>query len=407
MNRVSRKILILSLVFLLLSSLPFPVSASIKAPPSDRAFSLELFRKTAANHAAGNVLISPLSVDLALSMVSNGSSGKNREQMARVLGVAANKLDKMNARNKSIIQSLRANKQVTLEIANAVFANKTTPFNPEFINLTRSVYSAEARNLDFKNSTETLNAINGWCSSKTHGKIPSILSDISDKELMVLLNAIYFKGSWAEKFQKEQTKSEDFSLESGAKTKVKMMHRRGNILYFHGDNFAAVSLPYVGEKQSMYIFLPDKGVSMTAFQAKFTEKNWNAWMSSIAENGASEVILSLPKFTIDSEESMGETLKAMGMKLAFEVGIPGTFEKLVPPDYRAWISRVIHKTFMDVSEEGTEAAAVTAVTMGIMAPCPRPTPPPPIEFKVNHPFVLALVDNSTGEIMFLGKILKP
>src|SRR5262249_523671 len=154
---------------------------------------------------------------------------------------------------------------------------------------------------------QSLAVINGWCSNKTHGKITEILGDIGPEDKMVLLNAIYFKGNWAEKFQKEATKEEDFTLQSGKKTKVKMMHKMAEFRNFRGGNFAAIAAPYVGKKQSMYVFLPDKGVKMADFQSQFTESNWNKWVGLFSVN---MVNLSLPKCKMNFNISLKETLKA-------------------------------------------------------------------------------------------------
>ena len=395
----------------------FGANAAISAQ-HDQKFEIELFKKVSAQKAKENVLVSPLSASLALGMVLNGASGPNKQEMCRVMGTSADKLDQFNSRNKSVIASLNASKDVTLEVANAVYSDKKTPFQKSFVDLCKSVYSAAAENLDFEQKFETLAAINSWCSEKTHGKISKILTDLKETDKMVLLNAIYFKGKWSEQFQKAATRDQNFAVEKGKNIKVKMMHRTGELRYYQGDNFAAISLPYRGGKQSMYVFLPDEGVSVNAFQAKLTGENWKKWMSSFTQE---RVAVSLPKLKIEFEDELNKALKTMGMNLAFMEDTPGLFSGLVTSpakaglnipganpnvDFIAWISKVVQKTFMEVSEEGTEAAAVTAVVMGCSAPCVTPQPKI-IDFTVDHPYVLALVDEQSGEILFMGKILKP
>lgn len=418
MKTISRKIIGLSVLTSLWGGGAFICKASPEAAPSNHSFSLQLFRKTAEARPKENILISPLSASLALGMVVNGATGQNLQQMATVLGTTADGINQLNARNKAVMASLNANKDVTLEVANAVYADKATPFRRDFIDFCQANYGASAQNLDFKNKQATLSVINGWAAAKTHGKIPTILSDLDDMEKMVLLNAIYFKGSWAEKFDKASTREENFDLDGKRTVKKKMMHKLTTLRYCDGETFAAVSIPYVGSKQSMYVFLPNKDVSLPAFQAEFSDANWKKWMTSFRSE---RVNLSMPKLKINFEDSMGDTLQAMGMKLAFKPDEPGPFRNLITSpalagltipgvdknkEYIAWISRVIQKTFMEVSEEGTEAAAVTAVVVKAM--CPSVVPQPRIiDFKIDRPYILALVDDQSGEILFIGKMLNP
>lgn len=408
--------MVLPMLVLLCIGLISKTSASTTTQKISHSFALQLFQKTAQARPKDNILISPLSASLALGMVLNGASGKNRQEMARVLGTTADGIDSLNARNKGIIDSLNANKQLTIEVANAVYSDQSTSFRRQFIDFCKSAYGADAASLNFKNKVDTLNVINSWSSDKTRGKIPTILSDLDDDEKMVLLNAIYFKGRWAKPFYKLATKEEDFKLENKQMVKTKMMHSQDQLRYLSSAKFNAVAIPYIGGKQSMFIFLPNDNVPLAELQDEFTDTNWQQWMSSFRSQ---LVNVSLPKLTINFSDSMGDTLQAMGMQLAF-TKMPGLFDSLITSPAKAgprtpgvsddyyvvWINRVIQKTFMEVSEEGTEAAAVTAVAMGAIPAC-APPPPKVIDFRVDHPYILALVDEPSGEILFLGKIYKP
>lgn len=419
MKKASRALALCSALSVVIGGLTYVANSAHGATVSaqkNRSFAFQLFKSSASAHKGENVLVSPLSASLALGMVLNGASGENLKQMSDVLGVG--NLDQFNARNKSVIASLNANKSVTMEVANAIYSDKKTPFKQSFIDFCKATYGAAAETLDFTQKEQTLATINSWSSQKTHGKIPKILSKLTEEDKMVLLNAIYFKGKWEAAFNKTATKDDDFTLQNGKKTRVKMMHTFGSFRYLEGEKFEAVALPYKGGKQSMYVFLPHEGVDIDSFQLLMTNANWSQWMSGFTTESVS---VSMPKLRIDYGGSLKEILKSMGMKLAFMDSVPGLFKGLVTSpakagmnipgvephlDFNAWISEVIQKTYMEVSEEGTEAAAVTAVVVAAVSPCVAPQPRI-INFRADRPYVLALVDDETGEILFLGKVLKP
>lgn len=362
------------------------------------AFALKLFTRT-PRKADENVLVSPFSAYAALSMTLNGAGGSTREQMASALGARGNAVDELNARNQSILADLNANKNVRMEIANAIYVDRHIPLAKSFIELCQRVYGAEAHNEDFADKA-TVRAINDWCDQKTHGKITRILDDLSPEEKMVLLNAIYFKGAWERQFPQALTVDDKFTSATGEKVAVKMMRQTQDYLYYKGNNFAALSLPYLGKSQSMYVFLPDHGVDLAAFQSQLTPDNWTRWMQAFR---LSDVNVSMPRFKITFSDNLNETLKDLGITDAFSQA-KANFSEMIKQG-SMWISRVVQKTYMDVNEEGTEAAAVTAVLMAARAMPMRPEPI--VEFKVDRPFIVALVDNQSNEILFLGTIARP
>ncbi|MBX9688129.1 MAG: serpin family protein [Candidatus Obscuribacterales bacterium] len=367
-----------------------------KQTQSSSSFALKFFTETAKNPKE-NVLVSPYSAYAALSMTLNGAAGKTLEQMAKTLGVGSGGVDALNARNKSVMASLNANDKVKLEIANAIFSEKALPFKQSFIDACKQYYNAEARSMKFGDPA-TLNEINSWCNTKTHGKIAKILDNLSEQEKMVLLNAIYFKGAWLDKFDPASTLDDKFTDVSGKQVPVRMMHKNNKYYYLKGENFESLIMPYAGSKQSMYIFLPDKNVGLNAFQAKLTDSNWKKWMDAYERR---DVNLELPKFKLETSSNLRDVLSKMGMTDAFSD--KANFTKMI--EQSGNLSRVLQKTYMEVSEEGTEAAAVTAVTFA-----PRTAmrnPQPPVNFRVDRPFVLALMDNSNDEILFLGSVVKP
>jgi serine protease inhibitor len=363
---------------------------------SSTAFGLKLFnvipRKTDEN-----LLVSPFSAYTALSMTLNGAGSTTREQMAGVLGVNSKLIDDLNTRNQNLIAALNDNKTVQMEIANALYADRSTPLEASFTDLCRKIYGAEARCEDFA-AASTLKAINDWCKSKTHGKIASILDRLDPSMRMVLLNAIYFKGAWQDQFMELASRDDKFTTGSGRVVPVKMMNQEEHCLYYKGSNFAAAALPYVGRKQSMYIFLPDKGVDIKTFQSELTLANWMQWLQSFR---TSRVDVSLPKFKMDYSRTLNDILSAMGMPDAFVSGKADFSRMMKAP---TWIDLVLQKTYIDVNEKGTEAAAVTAVCLGGgMAPVSEPL----VKFRVDRPFVFAIVDDRSQEILFIGTIAKP
>ena len=359
-------------------------------------FSLKLFKHVAAG-VGKNVLVSPYSAYVALSMTANGADGTTKAAMAKALGLKGESLDAANRRNQEAMKELNSNDKVQLEIANAIYADSKTKFRATFIDLCAQMYLAEARSEDFADPA-TLGKINGWCDKKTHGKITKILDRLSPVDVMVLLNSVYFKGSWKNAFKPDETKPHAFTLLAGGTKQVPMMHKTFSTGYLQGDGFQAVSIPYAGERQVMYVFLPEPGADFAAFQGQFTSENWRQWMGGF---NACSVNLAMPKYKVEYSKKLNDPLIAMGMGEAFTG--QANFSKMF--EHKAgYIGLVLQKTYMDVNEEGTEAAAVTAVVMRSRA---MVMPPRAIDFTVDRPFVVSLADKETGEILFLGSIVDP
>lgn len=389
---------------LCVAALTITILAGVKAMAADVSlqqanstdFSLKLFKEVARD-TSKNVLVSPFSACEALSMTANGADGSTRAAMAKVLGVTAETFDSLNERNHSVLGELNGNDKVQMEIANAIYADSNTKFKASFIDLCARVYQAEARSENFADP-QTVKKINAWCDRKTHGKITEIIKGLSPSEKMVLLNSVYFKGSWENAFKPEDTKQQAFNLLSGSTKQVPMMHKGFNPGYLQGQGFQAVCIPYAGKRQVMYVFLPAPGADFAAFQGQFTAENWRQWMAGF---NTCRVNLAMPKYKVEYFTKLNDPLIAMGMGEAFGGG--ANFSKMFERQ-GGYISRVLQKTYMDVNEEGTEAAAVTAVIMASRAVAMRPRI---IDFTVDRPFVVALVDKDTGEILFLGSIVDP
>ena len=373
---------------------PIVLTLSEKAG-TDNTFAFDLFKTTFGLTEAPNVFVSPLSVNMALSMTLNGAKGATLDEMKDALRAKSYSVDEINIYNKSLREALEAvDKSTTLTFANSIWYHNTYTFNDEFISVNKNNYNAEVKAVDFS-SSGTVNQINGWVSEKTNKKIPEIIESLSPDEMICIINAIYFKGIWREKFDKDRTKDEVFYSEDGISMgKVKMMSQKNHFLYSEDDNCKYLKLPYGNEAFSMIVMLPNEGKAIDDVVSNLNNKSWeNAmYMDSY------EVNLSFPRFKVECNYEMDEAiLPGMGMITPFSdlADFSG-----ITKDKKIMISKVVHKTFVEVNEEGTEAAATTAVILG-------PTALPPgtiIDYVVNKPFAFAIRENSTGVILFIGKI---
>lgn len=372
---------------------------------STNAFGIEVLRKLWKEAEENKtVFISPASISLALSMVLNGASGETRKAMAKTLGVPADKLDEVNAAVKELIAELStADDKAKLEVANAIFGKLGYEFKPEFLATNIANFGAEIKPLDFEGDPEgALKAINGWCDQKTHGKIPSILDKIPPGAAMFLLNAVYFKGMWQTKFDEQQTKPRTFTLLDGTTKDHPTMKQVDEYPYLETDDFQAASLPYGEEGRfSMYFFLPKRGKSVANLVNGLTGEAWERYMHQF---DSAPGTVYLPKFKLEYETELNDALKALGMEVAFDEQ-NADFSNLVPLPDRVLINQVKHKTFIEVNEEFTEAAAVTSVGM-VFATSIR-MPKPPFVLDLNRPFLTGIRDNWTGAVLFLGAIVEP
>jgi serine protease inhibitor len=368
-------------------------------PCQNFTFAIKLFTHEQTNE---NAVVSPFSAYSALSMAANGAHGKTRQDMANTLGFKTDEMDSVNRRNLQVMTVLQGQPDIVkLEIANAIFADHNYPFKDSFKAKCHEFYRAEAQSLDF-NKAQTVATINDWCKEKTHGKIDKIIAKLTSDEKMVLLNTVYFKGKWATPFKKESTYQEQFhaGLKIPTNVSVDMMHIVENLPYLKESNFQAIAMPYKGLKQSLYVFLPNQNSDLKTMLASFSEANWKSWLNSFHNKN---IELSLPKVKVKYSTELSTTLKQIGMASAFTPN--ADFSDMIEPPQSVFISKVVQKTFLGIDEAGTEAAAATAVIMAARAMAYQPQTPLP--FKVDRPFVIALVDNDSQEILFLGAISNP
>jgi serine protease inhibitor len=366
-------------------------------------FGFRLLRELAGDAPAENLLISPASLSAALSMTYNGAAGETARAMAEALCQEGLSLDEINRAHATLWAALAsADPQVTFEAANSLWARLGIPFLPDFMQRNREFYGAEVANLDF-GDPQAADIINAWVNSQTHGKIADIVEPpIDPLTILFLINALYFKGQWRHQFDKTATKSGVFHLPDGRGKPCPLMTQSGTYLYLEGLGFQAISLPYGAGRLCLYVFLPAAELSLAGFLNMLGTNDvsaWNAWMGELRERDG---VITLPSFKVSYAKSLNDALSTLGMGVAF--GDNSDFRAMSPlgEDPGIYIANVLHKTVMEVNEEGTVAAAVTKVDMML-----KYIPPPPFKMVVDRPFFCAIRDNETGVIVFAGVVVEP
>lgn len=361
----------------------------------------KLLNQVTKEDAGKNVFLSPASLEMALAMTMNGAGGETLAAMANAIELAGLSGDEVNAANKTMADWLgQLDPKVTLETANSLWARKGVQFNPAFLVKNKESYGARVEALDF-NSPSSAKTINAWVSDKTKGKISEIVTPpIDPQTILFLLNAIYFKGQWTRQFDKSKTRESDFTTASGGTKKVPMMSQSGKFKYMENDRFQAIFLPYGSEKTGMYLFLPGPAVGLPGFIQGMTPESWTQWMSRFSE---SEGDISMPRFKLEYEKALKDTLTAMGMGVAFTDQADFSNMLVAGSPDKPFIQQVKQKTYADVNEEGTEAAAVTSVQVGVTSM------PAGNRFSmvVDRPFFFAITDDTGKVILFEGALGNP
>lgn len=355
--------------------------------------------KEAEPDSDGNIFISPFSLFMALSMTYNGADDVTMEEMAAALGVTGMDAEQLNKANASLMSILHSHaKEVEINVANSIWINQRYHFQDDFSQSVQDYYNAKIEEINVSDS-ESVKTINNWVKDATNGKIEDIVeAPLNPDTVSILINAIYFKGDWLYQFDKKQTEERSFYLGDGKEKKVPLMRLSKELSYLENEDFQAVSLPYKGEKISMKVFLPKNDTTLDELQNMLTNENWEKWLELFNKK---EGTVLLPKFKLEYETELNDTLKKLGMESAFHEGADFT-KMIVEPD-PIWIDKVKQKTYIDVNEEGTEAAAVTSVEIVTESAATDP----PFYMEVNKPFFIALTDDETGAILFMGKISNP
>ena len=404
MTRILAKLTVLILL------LPFILGSASDAPPArakslaenNTAFALALYGRLKA--APGNLFFSPYSVSTALAMTYAGARGDTGKQMARILHFDQGK-EQIHSSFGELQRQLNeagGRKGIELNVANALWAQNGHPFLPSFLAVATGDYQAGVNHTDFKTGAEAARGeINHWVAQKTKDRIKDILPPRSLSALtrLVLVNAIYFKGVWTRPYDKAQTSDQPFHRSTASQMDVPLMHHLDDVRYMENGDFQAVELPYRGGELSMVVLLPRQVDACGELENRLTPALLADALSQMKQQ---KIEIFLPRFRLESSFNLSDTLAGMGMSDAFSAkadfsGIDGTRD--------LFISCVFHKAWGEVNEEGSEAAAATAVAVDAMA-VRRPPPPPPV-FRADHPFLFLIRDTASGSILFLGRLADP
>lgn len=364
----------------------------------DNRFGLKLFKQiTATEPADQNVFISPLSVSMALGMTYNGANGTTRDAMAQTLELQDLTIEEANAAYRSLIKELvNLDPGVRFNLANSIWHRDDWTFEQPFLNTCQEYFDAEVRGLDF-NDPGSVDVINGWIEDATNGKIEDVIQAIDPLSVMFLINAIYFKGTWLYEFNPDDTRDETFYGVDGAELPCRMMAMEGDLPYRETDLYQAVDLPYGDGPFRMTIFLPKSDHTVDELIAALDAQNWYGWLN-FEERG---IALFMPKFKIEYKLKMKPILSALGMEVAFDP-YQANFTNMHKSG-SLYINEVTHQTFVEVNEEGTEAAAVTVVDMWTQSAGGGSALP----MQVDRPFFFVIRENKSNTLLFMGKIVDP
>jgi serpin B len=362
-----------------------------------------LIKGVSTSDAGSNVFVSPASLELALAMTMNGAAGGTLAAMQETLKLQGLSMDEVNSANKTMTEWLeQLDQKVELKIANSLWAKKDVAFSPTFLAANKEFYGAKVESLDFS-SPSAAKTINSWVSDATNGKIKEMVKPPIDAQtILLLLNAIYFKGEWTSKFEESNTKDRQFTTGGGSTKTVPMMSQTGKFRYLDNGEFQAIFLPYGAGRTGMYVFLPKGTGSLPAFVNGLNAQAWGQWMSQFSET---EGDISMPRFTLEYEKALKDTLTAMGMGVAFEPD-KADFSLMLKQGSadKPFIQSVTQKTFVDVNEKGTEAAAATSVQVGVTA---MPSEGNHFTMVVDHPFYFVITDDAGKVVLFEGSVFNP
>jgi len=361
-------------------------------------FAFNLFRPiVTGNENAENIMISPFSVSSALSMLLNGASGETYDAILKTLSLEDKSLDEINDTYlKLMTDMVPVDERVVMDIANSVWVEEEFTVKEGFMQALDEYFDAESRSFDIDDPNAYVD-MNNWIENKTNGKIKNTLSGLAPNTIMLLINAVYFNGKWKNQFDVENTSDKPFYLTPGTSKNVPTMYNETTLAASHHDNVTLVDLPYGQGNYTMVIALPDEGVTPAEIASTLDAAKWQEWSASIGTAG-SEVQLSMPKFKYEYKRSLSGDLGAMGMGIAFTDN--AEFANI--SDEQIKVLDVLHKTYIDTDEEGTEAAAVTVVVVGTTS-----IDPSIMVININRPFLYFIREIYTGTIVFMGVVEDP
>ena len=382
-------------------------SASVDVAAADNAFGFRLLNAVQNTIPSGNVVLSPVSAALDLSMALNGAGGETRQEILAALSLSGSELGAINAANAQLIKVIRTPaKSITLSVADSLWVDsRRATLRPDYVKQTQASYDAEMTDLDFSNPSAATQ-INSWAFKETHGTIAHVIDRIDPADLALLLNAVYFKGQWAHRFDKAQTQQREFTLAGGSVKQVPRMAQSGRFDYLETPEMQAIRLSFGDGDLVMEVLLPSKSSSLGALETQLTLEHWTGWQAQFAPRAGN---IELPRFELKSNYRLNEALQTIGMTRAFHpdaAQLTGMFSSARGQTraLRFFISSVLQSTYWKVDEEGSEAAAVT--TTGIRATAVA-RPEQPFRMIVDRPFFCAIEDRRSGALLFVGAIYDP
>lgn len=410
MLRKSHVILLIATISMFFYCTKNPYTPTVKEPPrqltgvekqlveADNSFGLKIFKEIVQADRTDNVFISPLSISMALGMTLNGANDSTRTAMQTTLEFLGMTEQEINENYQSLIDLLTGlDPRVIFELANSIWYRQGLTIEQEFINLNKTYFNALVTSLDF-NDPQAVAIINNWVAQNTHGKIKEIIDGIDPLAMMFLINAIYFKGTWTYEFKKQDTADDWFTRPDGSQVPCKMMQQTNDFMYLETEDFQAIDLPYGDKQFSMTILLPAPDKSVDLLIEQLTVNQMNNWLGSLQKTAGT---LHFPKFKLEWEQYLNQVLEKLGMAIAFDP-VKADFSR-ISKDLGLYIGFVKHKTFVQVDEEGTEAAAVTVVGMYTTSI----GDPAGFVMRVDRPFLFMIREHHSQSVLFIGKVVDP
>jgi len=383
----------------ILPSEPVPINLTTDQTAlieSGNDFAFDIFRNVISGEDEGkNIMISPLSISYALSMTVNGANGETRDAMLEALRIDGISIDAMNKAYKDLTTALLSvDKRVLMSIANSVWTENNFNVKKSFTDILTKYYDAQSESFDI-NDPNAPRSMNEWIENKTNGLIKDMIQSLDDNTVMLIINAIYFKGKWTYEFDKTKTETLPFYLNSGS-LNVPMMRQKSDFNVFEGNGFVMAEFPYGQGNYVMNVILPDDGSSLNETMDLLTDSNFNGWVNQMRKR---ETNVTFPKFKYGFKKKLKEVLTDMGMGIAFTDA--ADFSN-ISEQYDLLINDVTHQSFIETNEEGTEAAAATVVEVGTTS-----YPPQALEFRMDRPFIYIIRETTTNSIIFMGRVADP
>jgi serpin B len=379
---------------------PVPINLSqdqIALIELGNSFAFDIFMKVLGSAGENeNVMISPLSISYALSMTLNGADGTTRDAMLEALRVSGITPDEINDSYKNLTEALLSvDKRVLISIANSVWVENNFPVKKSFTDILTNYYDAESRSFDI-NDASAPDKINIWIEDKTNGLIKEMIDKLEDNTVMLLINAIYFKGKWKSQFDKSKTAEMPFYKSGGNQVDVPMMKQKSDFRIYEGSGFVIAEFPYGQGNFVMDVIIPDDQAGFNSTLAMVSDENYTSWINQMRER---ETDLSFPRFKYGFKKKLKDILSDMGMGIAFSDD--ADFSNITDL-YDLLINDVAHQSFIETNEEGTEAAAATVVEIGLTS-----APPTPLVLRLDHPFIYIIREITTNTIIFMGRVADP